>query len=372
MSRHARRRSAVRVYGTWLAAAAFGLCATACSSIGPATVVHDRIDYASSIGSSWKEQTLLNIVKLRYADVPIFLEVAQIVAGYQVQGTLGANFNAANFNAAQIGPFVAGGSLATAGTYTDRPTVVYSPLTGTDFLKRLMTPIPPSSVMFLLQAGYAAERTMPIMLTSINGLNNASNRLRRAADPRFARLVRLLGEGQRDDAIQIRIERSKEGGETSVIFFPPKARPDLLAKGQEVRRLLGLRPDLHELKIFYGGHSGRDDEIDMKTRSMLEIMLEFAGNVQVPESDVAGGRTTPGVSQAQPDDAGAGPGMRILSGDAAPRDVFVAVRYSNRWYWIADTDLQSKSTFTIVMLLFSIADTGVKGAAPVVTIPASP
>src|SRR6516162_2216614 len=55
-------------------AAVVGLLLAACSSIGPATVPHDRIDYGSSIGNSWKEQTLLNIVKLRYADMPIFLE----------------------------------------------------------------------------------------------------------------------------------------------------------------------------------------------------------------------------------------------------------------------------------------------------------
>jgi hypothetical protein len=40
-------------------------------------------------------------------------------------------------------------------------------------------------------------------------------------------------------------------------------------------------------------------------------------------------------------------------------------------YWIADTDIQSKYPFGIIMLLFSIADTGVRGSAPVVTIPAS-
>jgi hypothetical protein len=49
----------------------------------------------------------------------------------------------------------------------------------------------------------------------------------------------------------------------------------------------------------------------------------------------------------------------------------VATQYDRRWFWIASSDIQSKYTFGILMLLFSIADTGVKGAAPVVTIPAN-
>jgi hypothetical protein len=52
--------------------------------------------------------------------------------------------------------------------------VIYQPLTGVDFLKRLMTPVPRSSVLFMLQSGYAPDRIMPIMLDSINGLNNSS------------------------------------------------------------------------------------------------------------------------------------------------------------------------------------------------------
>ena len=252
-----------------LAAALYWLVVAACSSIGPATVPHDRIDYASSIGNSWKEQTLLNIVKLRYADMPVFLEVAQVIAGYQLQSTIGGSFTAGNFNAALIGPLTASGTATAAGTYTDRPTVVYQPLTGVDFLKRLMTPIPPSSVMFMLQAGYSAERVMPIMLDSINGLNNGSNRLRRPADPKFTRLVELMREGQLAGAIQIRIERPKEGAESSVLIFGPSKDPQLAARGRELKSILGIKPDLRELRVNYGGYSGRDDEIDMMTRSIV-------------------------------------------------------------------------------------------------------
>ena len=45
---------------------------------------------------------------------------------------------------------------------------------------------------------------MPIMLNSVNGLNNGSNRFKRAADPRFTRLVNLVSGGQLADTVQIR------------------------------------------------------------------------------------------------------------------------------------------------------------------------
>ncbi len=352
------------------AAAALVLSVAACSSIGPATVVRDRTDYGSSIGNSWKEQTLLNIVKLRYADMPIFLEVAQVIAGYKLQSLINGSFTGGNSNASQIGPFTASGSATAGSTYTDQPTVVYSPLTGVDFLKRLMTPIPPSSVMFMLQTGYSATRVMPILLDSINGLSNGSNRLKRAADPRFLRLVRIISEAQLANTIETRIERPKGGTETSLIIFPPVQNPAAIARRQEITKLLGLKPDLRELKVYYGAYSGKDDEVDMKTRSMLEIMIEFAAAVQVPESDISEGRASPGAVNSRREEPPSGPPMRIRVSDTPPKDAYVAAQYNHRWYWIADTDIQSKTTFGFLMMLFSISETGIKGAAPVITIPA--
>src|SRR5258706_1099468 len=53
--------------------------------LGPGTIAVDRFDYSSSIAQSRKQQTLLNIVKLRSMDLPVFLDVASIVAGYSIQ-----------------------------------------------------------------------------------------------------------------------------------------------------------------------------------------------------------------------------------------------------------------------------------------------
>jgi hypothetical protein len=352
-------------------AALLALGLAACRSIGPATVPRDRIDYLDSLGDSWKQQTLLNIVKLRYGDVPIFLEVTQVIAGYQLQTTASGGFVAGNASGGTVGPFVVGGAAGAQESFTDRPTVIYSPLTGVDFLKQLMTPIPPSAVLFLLQSGYSARLSMPLVLDSINGVNNESRRgMGRPADARFTRLVQLLTELQLSGSVETRIERAKEGGETSLIVFGPSPDPQIEAKREEIRGILGLKPGLREIRVSYGGYSGKVDEIALMTRSMLQIMLELAVVAQVPESDVTEGRAAPGLMGNQAAGATDGPMVTILSGTSAPKDAYAAVEYHGRWFWIPDTNIQSKFSFAFVMLLFSISGTGLKAGAPVVTVPA--
>jgi hypothetical protein len=56
---------------------------------------------------------------------------------------------------------------------------------------------------------------------------------------------------------------------------------------------------------------------------------------------------------------------QIQSGSTAP----AAVPYKDYWYWIEDTDITSKRTVTLLMILFSLPETGQPTAAPVVTVP---
>src|SRR5580765_5366150 len=97
---------------------------TGCRSIGPATVARDRFDYSDAITESWKRQTLLNIVKLRYLDPPIFVDVGQIVAGYSVETSVNAGGTVSSETAVQGNFFNAGGTAK----FTDRPTITYTPL----------------------------------------------------------------------------------------------------------------------------------------------------------------------------------------------------------------------------------------------------
>ena len=344
------------------------LCA--CSSIGPDTVIRDRSDYGTAIEDSWKQQTMLNIVKLRYGDFPVFLEVSQVIAGYSFSSSAQASFNAANASGGTIGQFAVGGGLLTQGTYTDRPTVIYAPLTGNVFLKQIMTPIQPSALLFMLQSGYAADLIMPIVVNSINGVNNASERgVSRPADPQFIRLVQLIRDLQLADRVQVRLERAKDANPNAFISLQPSKDPQLAAKSKEIRTILHLNPELNEFGVYYGGDLGKDNEISIMTRSMLQIMLELGTLVQVPAPDIAAGEATSGVVVTQHAEAQAPALLKIVSGNAPPKDAYVAVRYAGHWFWIADTDIRSKYTFGLIMLMFSISETSPPTSPPQVTVP---
>ena len=45
-----------------------------CRSIGPKKVTRDRVDHSHSLADSWKSQMVLNVVKVRYLDLSIFLD----------------------------------------------------------------------------------------------------------------------------------------------------------------------------------------------------------------------------------------------------------------------------------------------------------
>lgn len=346
--------------------AGIALSLSGCASFGPPSVDRDRFDYINAIASSWKQQTLLNIVKMRYADTPVFLEVGQIISGYQLEGTVavGGSLNGAS----AFGDVF---SLGSTGRYTDRPTITYTPLTGAHFIQVLITPIPPPALLMRAEEGWPIDLLLQIGAQTINGLSNRKGGARgHAADPDFVRLMAALRRLQASGAIELRVEEFRElKQEATIMTISQKdLPPEVQADRELVRKLLGLRPNLQEFKIVYGSLSRKDDEIAMQTRSVFQLLNQLGANVEVPPEHIAERRTYPQIPESGDVTRSMPPLISIHAEKSQPADAFVAVKYRDYWYWIDDRDFKSKGIFTFLMIIMTLSEKEDKVQPPIVTI----
>jgi len=349
------------------AALAGSLLAAGCTHLGPRTVALDRFDYGAAIADSWKDQTLLNIVKLRYADMPVFLDVSSIVAGYSLQTGVTLNGVLSSRGGVQ-GDY---GAIQGQGIYTDRPTITYAPMTGEKFLNGLITPIEPRNIFFMLQAGYPADFILALTVESLNGVRNRSalGGTLREADPAFVRALQLLRDVQAAGGLGMRVEEDKAKGSAAILLFRREGLPaDIEQKGAEIRRLLQMSADEQKFSLLYSPMRGGANELAVNSRSMLQILQAFSTYVDVPEQHLRELRAFKSVDEnASPDQYRTG---RILSGTTRPEGAFAAVRYRDHWFWVPDNDLQTKRALTAIMFVFTLTGSASPERLPLVTIPA--
>lgn len=354
-----------------LAGAALLAGAGGCGSIGPRTVGRDRVDYLSAIGESWKEQTLLNVVRLRYGDAPTFLDISSIISGYTLQGgvSAGGAFATDRTTAVPYGLGTIGGSAG----YIDRPTISYTPLVGDRFTRSLLRPIPPAAIFELLEAGFPADIVLLVTLRALNGVSNRSSMggRTRSADPRFYPLLEAFRRLQLSGAVSLRRERQGQE-EVAHLILAPGRTGELARDLALVATTLDLRPDrAGQFLIVAGAVPRSPNELAVLSRSMMEILLELGQGIAVPEAHLAAGRTGPASRLAEAEHPWDRPFVRIQAGPLQPEDAFAAVRYRGTWYWVSDGDRASKGVLSFLMVLFSLAETGVARQAPTLTVPAN-
>jgi hypothetical protein len=349
-----------------------GMFLSGCTTIGPGTLTRDRFDYTGAISDSWENQMLLNLVKQRYGHAPVFLDVASVISQYvlQTQANIGGLWQGPSASLFSGDSSIAV-SLGGSGSYTDRPTITYSPLTGEKFARSLMAPIPPAAIMNLIQSGYRVDFIFRVCVQSINGVRNsfAGPSAALAADPEFYPLIEKMRKLQASGDIGMRIHKTKEAEEVRVAFSRKKGG-QFNEDSRDVRKLLGIDPDGSEFRVVFGAIASNTKEIALLTRSMLQIMIDLASTIEVPAEHVAERRVHPTTIETTADGKPVRPLVSIHSSPEKPRDAFVTVPYRNHWFWIDDRDILSKNIFSFLMFIFTLTETGSKEAAPIVTIPA--
>jgi hypothetical protein len=307
---------------------------------------------------------LLNMVKMRYGDAPVFLDVASVISQYQIVGQI--NLGAAISN----NPWSNTETLGATGQYADRPTITYTPVMGDKFARSLMTPIPPAAILSLMQAGYPVDIVFRMLVHEINGIRNrfGGEGRARSADAEFYSLLEKLRALQAAGGIGMRIQSiNKE--EAALLVFRKKQDPATEALVRDIRKMLGLNPEASEFHIVYGAVPRNEREIAILTRSILEVIIDLSADIEVPAAHVEEKRVSPTHVEKTAKGEKVLPLIRIRSSSEKPGDALVSIRYRNAYFWIDDRDLPSKKIFSFVMFVFTLVETGEKGTAPIVTVP---
>jgi len=356
----------------WIAVLVLVALAAGCT-LGPGTIARDRFDYSAAVADSWKSQMLLNLVRLRYGDTGVFLDVGQIVSGYTVETSVAAaaTWNIFGFSIPHPNVPNNGVSAGVTGRFIDRPTITYTPIMGERFARSMMTPVPPASVFNLIQAGYPVDLVLRLMVSVVNGLDNRSGggMTVRPAEPEFLELLERMRRVQQSGAIGLRVRKNESQEMATVLSFRQKVEPAVAADAEAVRTLLGLDHSATEFRVVYGAIAANNREIAMLTRSALEILINLASYIEVPEAHVAEHRVSPNAEPEQGSSGPLRPLLRVKSSLERPSDTFVAVPYRNHWYWIDDRDIPSKRMFSFIMFIFTLVEPGTREAPPVLTIP---
>jgi hypothetical protein len=366
------RRTAGVAAAVLLVVAASG-CFT---GLGPSAIRGERPDYNQQIVRSADRELLLNLVRFRYNESPLFLELGAVVTQYGFTASLNASGH------------VDGGWSGNASTglgYSESPTVTYTPLAGEEFTTRMLTPISLDWIMLFEQSGWGAERLMLVAIQRMNDVVNAPTATGPTPEdpPEYeafaavaSRLQRLRLAGLFGLNWEMRENEKQPPGRNPRFWLhmPADPRSPLAADVTAVRRELGLAPDVDEFQLTAFPFKRRRNEVGLRCRSLLAVLYFLSTSVEVPPADVAAGlATVTKDDQGRPFDWSlvTKKVMTIHSSRDRPEAAYLAVQHRGWWFYLADDDQTSKATFSLVNILFSLQSTSGKGKSPLLTLPVS-
>jgi len=292
----------------------------------------------------------------------MFLEVSALNTQFSISNELNAN-TVLGEGDSYLG---IGGRVIAQET----PTVSYTPLKGAEFVRRILDPIDLDTLFLLESSGWSSERLFRLLVDEMNKVGNARGSTgptpaRAPVYEEFKNLASVIGQLQQEGLVL--------GGSynnQTVLIFDSEARnrADYLKFTSD----LNLNPDKLTFPIMVAATGGDVNSIYLRLRSLSGVMYFLSQSVEVPEEDIAVGRVTVTLDKSGQvfDWQGVTEGvMRIRSSQELPDNASVAVEYRDSWFYIDDSDLDSKSTFLLLGQIYQLQAGDATTIAPVLTLP---
>ncbi len=275
----------------------------------------DFADYNAILQQNQSEQMLLNLVRMHYREVPLFMKAGSLTVSYETSVSAGVDATLQEGEQSLAG---VNGRYA----FSSKPTVSYTPVEGKEFVQQLMEEISPHTFALLLRAGWSA---------------------------------RLLG-----DLIVERV--TLDGGEV-LVGRPSSAS---FARFREFMHAIEKAEEADGLKVVVRKDGGLDLEFDGKSvgvekfqlRSLFSAMFMASKDVETPDARKSEAKASVGTGE-----------MSIRASAKPPAGALVCVEYRGWHYSIAADDIRSKDTLALFMQLSRI-QAGPPAAPPTLTIPA--
>jgi hypothetical protein len=356
-----------------------------CAARGAKRVAADRFDYNAAIAQSTRQQMLLNIVRSRYLEVPVFITVSSVLTQYEYDSSIGVG---GFFGISGDSQNVIGGTtdVITGDAnlrFSERPTITYLPVEGQEFSAHLLSDVPSDIIFAAAQAGWPIDVFMRVGVQRLGAVENMSfgeahasgyidTKAQLAADfeklKQFDRMIKLIFVLSDREVIEVQ-HVEENGKQESYLIFAENVPQDLRPMLGELRQLIGIS-NRNRFRITGRVANIGDDEISIQTRSVMAMMEFMAKGVEVPLEHLEAGRVVDyGLQNSGGEVAKGLIPFRMRSSKKRPQNVFAAVRHQDYWFYIDHADITSKRALSLIIILFRLQAPTPSGAAPILTLP---
>lgn len=369
-----------------------------CSSIGPKEVHLDRAAYDDVVRQTDFQQLLTNIVRLRYLEPTSYLKVTSLTASYSLSNSFRASPSwsaTRNTGGGNPSSLAVEGSLGLSPSisFTDSPTISYVPIDSADSVTILQTPVNFTDLGLLFSGGIEdMELYARLIFNRVGSLDNASSltspRVVRAIQyKQYYKFVDLFVGMLRTGAARIIPATFKNDVFLQLEFKQGMANsPDALS----LKKILGVAPKAtsiifaaENMRVLKKGPSGdlirsnnntANNVVIIRTRSIYGIMAYLSHSVQIPESDT---NIIQHIVDNNSKPISLDPLMQrlmvIYSSDSEPEHAFIKTYVHGHWFYIKESDIDSKATFSLmtrlVRLMGGLSSQSNQQLAPTLTLP---